>query len=228
MTSSSFAGALDRIGQVQAHLSGPASIGIAIAAIAAVALPWAWLVARHLTVMAHEAAHAALASGFGYKIKGIEFKPNADGATHTSGPSGGVGGFAIAFIGYLGPSAFGLGAAALISVGHIVAVLWLGLVALLAILVRLRWGFGVLTVVLAFAALLLVAVFGPVGMQVVTAYALTWFLLVSSVRIIGIRGTRASDAGKLRDMTHVPAGFWWGVWLLASLAALAFGATLLV
>jgi hypothetical protein len=63
--------------------------------------------------------------------------------------------------------------------------------------------------------------------QVLSAYAITWFLLVSGVRIIAEHGKDAGDAGILHKMTGIAASFWPIPWLLGSLAALVFGATLL-
>jgi hypothetical protein len=226
MSGSGLAAALDRIGQVQPHLSLAASLLLALVSVAAVA-PGAWLVTRHITVMAHEGAHATMGSAVGHKIDGIEFKLNANGATYT-GPGGGLSNFAITFAGYLGPSAFGIGAAELIKSGHIVAVLWVGLAALVAIMFMMRRSFGVITVILAIVTLFGLAGFATAGVQVATAYLIAWFLLISSIRIITIRGKDAGDAGKLSRMTRVPAGFWSRVWLVGSVAALVFGATLLL
>ena len=226
MSASTLAAAVDRIGQVQAHLSGPMSVLLALVAVVAVT-PVLWLVTRHITVMAHEGAHATVGSAVGHKINGIELNLNASGATHTSG-AGGLSIVTITFVGYLGPSAFGIGAAELIRSGHIVAVLWAGLAALVAIMFLLRRSFGVITVIIAAVLLFAVAGFATVAAKVATAYAIAWFLLVSGVRIIAIRGKNADDAGKLHGMTRIPAGFWSRVWLVGSLAALVFGATLLV
>jgi len=228
MSAAGLVASLDRIGQVQAHLSAPVSVLLAIVAVGAALTEGLWLVTRHITVMAHEGAHATVASVVGRKIDGIEFNLNATGATYHSGNSGAVSLFAVTFAGYLGPSLFGIGAAELIRVGHIVAVLWIGLAGLVAIMLTLRKSFGILTVILAILLLFLVAGFAVVGVQVLTAYFITWFLLVSSIRIITIRGEDAGDAGKLRDMTKIPPGFWSRVWLLGSIAALVFGATLLL
>jgi len=229
MTASALAASLQRIGQVQAHLSGPLSVLLALLAAAAAFVPWVWPLSRHITVMAHEGAHATMASAVGHKIDGIEFKRDARGATHFSGGAGGASGlFAIAFVGYLGPSAFGVGAAELIRTGYIVAVLWIGLAALVAIMLTLRRSFGIVTVLVALVLVFLVAAFATVEVQVVTAYALTWFLLVSSVQIIRIRGKDADDAGKLQGMTRIPAGFWSKTWLAGSVAALVFGGILLL
>ncbi len=224
MTASALAASLQRIGQIQGHLSAPLSVLLALVAAAAAFVPWVWPLTRHITVMAHEGAHATMASAVGRKIDGIEFKLDARGVTYHSGSAGGkAGSVAITFAGYLGPSAFGVGAAELIRLGYIVAVLWAGLAALIAIIVTLRRSFGIVSVLLALIAVFLVAGFATLEVQVVTAYIVTWFLLVSSVQIIRIRGKNAGDAGKLRGMTRIPAGFWSGTWLAGAVVALVFG-----
>lgn len=227
MTASALVASLARIGHIQPHLSGPAAVVLAIVAIGALA-PGIWLVTQHVTTIAHEAAHATVASSFGHKIDGVTFNFRAFGATAHHGPSGALGRNTITFIGYLGPSAFGILAAELISAGHSVAVLWIGLVVLLGILVSLRRSFGIVTVSVAFILLFLVAGFADVGFQVVTAYLIAWFMLASGVRMIRADGAGAGDAKKLVSTTRIPARFWSFVWLAGSLIALIFGATLLV
>jgi len=226
MTAASLGAALARIGQVQPRVSGTTAVLLAIVAIAAM-LPGIWHVTRHITVIAHEGAHATVGSALGRTVRGISLRRNADGATAVSG-GGRPGSAVIAAVGYLGPSAFGVGGAELIRSGHIVAVLWAALVALLAVMFVLRRGFGVLTVVVAFVFLMLLAGVASVRVQVMAAYALTWFLLVSGVRIVGFRGSGAVDAGILSDITRIPRGVWYAFWLLGTAAALAYGATLLV
>jgi Peptidase M50B-like len=227
MTASALAASLARIGQTQPHLPGPVVVALAIVAIGAVA-PGVWLVTQHVTTMAHEAAHATLASSFGNKIDGITFTPKAFGATSHHGPSGALGRNTITFIGYLGPSAFGVLAAELIKAGYSVAVLWIGLVGLLGVLVSVRKSFGLVTVSVAFILLFLVAGFASVGVQVVAAYLIAWFMLASGVRMIRTDGADATDAKKLLSATKIPAGFWSAVWLIGSLVALVFGGILLV
>ncbi|MGB6456903.1 MAG: M50 family metallopeptidase [Streptosporangiaceae bacterium] len=227
MTASALAASLARIGHVQPHLSGPVAVVLATVAIGALA-PGIWLLTQHVTTIAHEAAHATVASSFGHKIDGVTFNFRAFGATAHHGPSGALGRNTITFIGYLGPSAFGILAAELISVGHSVAVLWIGLVVLLGILVSLRRSFGIVTVSVAFILLFLVAGFADVGVQVVLAYLIAWFMLASGVRMIRADGADAGDARKLVSTTKIPARFWSAVWLAGSLVALIFGATLLV
>lgn len=149
MTASALSAALHRIGQIQPHLPAPVSVLLALAAAVAAFVPGLWEIARHVTVIAHEAAHAVI-------------------------------------------------------------------------------GFGVISVAVTFAALFLIAGFASVGAQVLTAYVLAWFLLMSGIRIIVIHGTEAADAALLRGMTRIPRGFWSRLWLLGAVSALIFGATLLV
>jgi Peptidase M50B-like len=228
MTAAALAAAVQRIGQVQPHLSGPGAVILAIVSLGATFFRAIWPITRHLTVLAHEGAHAVLASALGHKINGITVDRNGNGLTNHSGSSGALGLFSITFIGYLGPSAFGLGAAELIRIGHIVAVLWIGLAGLIAILFVIRKSFGILTVALVFLLLFAIAGFAAISVQVLTAYAVTWFLLVSGAWVIKDHGRNAADAGKLHERTKISPSFWSGIWQLGSLLALVFGAILLV
>jgi hypothetical protein len=224
MTASALVASLDRIGQVQAHISHSASVLLAMVACGAAFIPFLWPLTRHITVMAHEGAHATVASAMGRAISKIEFNSDATGATTHSGRRS----ILITFVGYLGPSAVGVGAAELIRIGYIVAVLWIGLAGLAAILASLRGSFGIVSVSVLVLLLFFVAGFAALQVQVITAYAVTWFLLVSGIQIIRIRGANADDAAKLRDMTWIPRSFWSVTWLIGAIVALFFGAAQLV
>jgi len=129
---------------------------------------------------------------------------------------------------YLGPSAFGIGAAELIRAGHIVAVLWIGLLCLLPVLYLARKSVGIVMVIAASVLLLVLLGAGSIDTQVVTAYAVAWFLLASGVRSVLDDGKAAGDARTLREMTGISRAFWPVLWLAGSVIALIFGATLLV
>ena len=115
MTASALAASLQRIGQIQAHLSGPWSVSLAILAIGAAFLPWLWPVTRHITTMAHEGAHATVGSAIGRQVEGMTFQANGFGATTLAG-KGVLGNLSTGIVGYLGPSAFGVGAAEMIRI----------------------------------------------------------------------------------------------------------------
>jgi hypothetical protein len=222
MTASALVASLQRIDQVQAHLSLPLSALLAILAFGAAFLSWLWPVTQHITTIVHEGAHATVSSALGRKVSGITVSSKAEGLTKFAG-GGSVGTAAVWIAGYLGPSLFGIGAAEMIKAGYIVAVLWIGLAGLLSILTMLRTSFGVLSAVAAFVLLFMIAGFASVGVQVVAAYAITWFLLVSSVKMIRIHGKANGDAKLLRGKTKIPHGFWWWFWLAGSVVALVFG-----
>lgn len=218
---------LARIGQVQAHLPGAVAAVIGVVALGAAVLPDIWFVTRHFQTVAHEAAHATVASAVGRKVHRVSIKPDGSGLTESSGADK-TGAVLTGVAGYLGPSGFGLLAAKLIQIGYSVAVLWLGIVLLLCMLVVTRKFFGVFTVLVSGALLFVVAIGTSLGAQVVTAYALAWFLLLSGMVVIRAHGTNAGDAGILRGQTRVPRGFWSLLWHLGALAALVYGAVLLV
>jgi hypothetical protein len=226
IAASSLGTELQRIGQVQGRLPGPTVVLLGLLALAAALLPGLRRVTQHVTTIAHEGAHATVASVAGRRISSVTIDHRGNGATRfTPGPRAGAAMAAVA--GYLGPSGFGLGAAKLIQLGHVVAVLWLGIAALIALMVPLRKSFGIVTVLGSAVALYLIARYATVGTQVGGAYVIAWFLLLSGVW--SIRADRVKpDADRLRELTSVPQGCWERVWLVGSLIALGFGAAMLV
>jgi hypothetical protein len=220
---------LDRIGQVQAHLPTMASVGMALFGVLAVVVPGLVRVAEHIDTIAHEGAHATVGSALGHKVTHIDLKFNGAAKTGIVSKSGSsLALFPSLFVGYLGPSGFGLGAAELIRVGHIIAVPWIGLIGLIPVLYLARKSLGILIAIAAFVALALLLGAGSVGLQEAAAYAITWFLLISGVMTITKHRSKATDAGLLKDMTGLPRGFWPPFWLAGSVAALIFGATILL
>jgi hypothetical protein len=224
---------MDRIGELQAPLPTTTSLAIGVAALGAVTVSAVWVMVRHVTVIAHEGAHAVLGSGVGGKVTSVTMRPNGSGLTKVGSLQGRGSTIAYLAIGYLGPSLFGLGAAKLISVHHPVAVLWLGLLALFILLLVLRNLFSLVCVILTGAALFLVARYAAIGAQVAVAYGIAWFLVLSGVRDalelrqILEREPGAGDAGKLKALTLLPTGFWSFLWLVGTVAALVVGGSLL-
>jgi hypothetical protein len=221
-------GALHGIVALQAHLPVSTSVLLGVAALGAVTLPGISLVTQHFNTMAHEGAHAAMGSVTGRRVTGVSLRGNGEGRTTLSRPRG-LGFLLAGVAGYLGPSVFGLAAAKLIEVGHIIAVLWLSLLALvcLAVMAR-RSGFGLAAVLASGIVLFLVARYAPLGAEIALAYGIAWFLLVSGVRVVVQHGRHASDAVILRQLTHVPPAMWAAFWLIGSGAALLLGGRWLV
>jgi hypothetical protein len=218
---------LSRIGQTQAPLPAATAVVIGLAALAAVGVQEVWMLARHVNTIAHEGAHAIVGSAIGQRVRGVKLQPNAAGATAMSGGPAAEN-FTIGLVGYLGPSAFGLGAAKLIELGHSVAVLWLTLLLLILLLVVLRGVFSFVPVLIIGGLVYIIARYGSVGEDSATAYAVAWFLLLSGVRVVFDHGVNAADAGKLAKLTHTRPGCWVWLWLIGSVLALAIGGILLV
>lgn len=217
---------LDRIGQTQPPLSAGTAVLIGLVVLALVMLP-TWLVVRHVNTIAHEGAHALMGSSTGWKIDRVRLRPNGTGKTDLSSTSN-SGRVVTGAAGYLGSSAFGLGAAKLISVGHAVAVLWLSLLLLAFLLTMVRNPFGVFSVVTTGFVLYLFARYAAVGAETVVAYIVTWFLLLSGLRIVVEHGPGAEDAGILAGITYIPRVLWCGLWLVGTTVALVLGGSLLV
>jgi hypothetical protein len=65
----------------QAPLPGPEAVLIGLAALAVVMIPFLWPLANQLDTMAHEGAHAVVASVLGFTVRGVTLDRNSDGAT---------------------------------------------------------------------------------------------------------------------------------------------------
>lgn len=205
------------------RLPWPLAVIIGLAALGAIILFWD--VVQNIDAMAHEGAHAFANSCMGGTTASVELKRGGAGKTYVIPAGAGIIGGAA---GYLGPSACGLIAAAMIHHGQVAAVLWTGVILLLVLLWLVRGFFGVVAVASLGFFLFLVASHGPEMLQATTAYALSWLLLLSGLRTAFEHGTGNEDAEFLRDRTHLPRILWAGLWLIGSILALAVGCTLLV
>jgi len=213
----------------QAPLPGLDAALIGLASLVVVVPEILWPLAEHLNVMAHEGTHAITGSILGFGIKGVEINPIAEGGTDYRRPTLGPRRVVTAFVGYLGPSAFGLAAAKLITLGHIIAVLWLAVIFLVLLLLHLAPpSFGFVSVPVAIALLYVLTRYASAGLQVVMAYAMTWVLLLSGVRVALQDGANAGDADTLTGITRLPRQLWALLWLAGTLGALYLGVRLLV
>jgi len=209
-----------------------------LVALAVVVVGPVWRTARHVITIAHEAAHGLVATLTGRRLDGIRLHSATSGLTISAGRPRGFGMVATTFAGYVGPGLVGLGAAWLLRAGYAVGLLWL-LVALLALLLlKIRNWFGLWSVLVAGAGLVLVSWFLPAEWQSAVAYAVTWFLLLGAVKpVIELhaqrargprRATRQSDADQLARLTGLPGLFWVFVFFLVTAGALVLGASWIV
>src|SRR5580704_17591180 len=202
------------MGLTQHPLSEADAVLVGLAALVVVFLDLGWRIVRHGTVMAHEGAHAVLGSLLFRNVSGIELNADATGATLMNG-GGCLGSVIVSFVGYVGPSLFGLGAARLIEFGHVAAVLWVALFLLGVLLIGLRRSFGMITVLLVAGLVFLVGHYTPVGAQMAASYGITWLLLLSGVRRVVEIGAGSADGANLRSLTGLPRLLWALLWLAA-------------
>ena len=212
----------------QTPLSGVAAVLIGLVVLAVVAVEATWAVVGHIDTMAHEGAHAIMFSLSGRGVKSIKIKPNADAETMPASGGGISSNLATGVVGYVGPSAFGLGAAKLIESGYILSMFWVALVLLAVLLLAVRLSFAFVSVPVAGVLAFFIARFAPMQTQVIAAYAVAWLLLLSGVRTIIEHGLKAKDAINLRKLTFIPKLLWSLLWLAGALAALAIGGRMLV
>lgn len=218
---------LEQITAVQARLPGSVAVLIGAAAATVVLLPPLWAASRYVYTIAHEGGHAFMGSLAGLRITGVTMETNGNGLTEVTGQRG-LGVVLFQFFGYLAPGALGVATAKLIQVGHIVAVLWLLLVALAVLLLSARGFFAWTCIIGAGFLLYEIARYGTLGTKVFAAYAVTWFLLISGVIVVLRHWRNEGDRALLKSSTGLPKWFWPPLWLIGSVAALLTGGVLLV
>jgi hypothetical protein len=207
---------------------------LALSAAVAVVLvlsPALWHRARHSVTIAHEGAHGLAALLTGRRLSGIRLHSDTSGLTVSAGRPSGPGMVLTAAAGYTGPGLFGLGAAALLSAGYAVGLLWalLGLLALL--LVQIRNWYGLWSVLVTGALVFGATWWLPAEGQAAFAHGVTWFLLLAAPKtVVELQAKRRrgggapdSDADQLARLTRLPGLIWVGVFLLVDVGALALG-----
>jgi peptidase M50B-like protein len=206
----------------------------AVIALVVVAYRPLWRVARNAVTIAHEGGHALIALLTGRKLRGIRLEFDTSGLTLSAGRPTGPGMMFTLLGGYIAPSLVGLAGAWLLGGNRITLLLWLTVLLLLLMLINIRNVFGVVSLLITGAIVFAVSWFASAQVQAVFAYVGVWFLLFGGVRpVFELQSLRSrgrmpeSDADQLAHVTHVPALFWVGVFLLVDLAALVVGAFLL-
>jgi Peptidase M50B-like len=203
-------------------------------ALAAVASPRAWRVARIVVTIVHESGHALVALATGRRLAGVRLYRSTAGVTESAGKATGPGIVLTSAAGYPAPPLLGLGAAALLSAGHLTALLLLSLVLLAGLLIAIRNAYGMLAVLVTGGAIAAVSLLAAPVVQAGFGYVMTWFLLLGGVRpVIELQGerrggTRRTDADQLARLTRVPGAVWVMIFGLLAVAALAVSARWLV
>ena len=234
-TPSSLTDALSRVAETQPE--PPREVVLAAAAVALVVVlsRRAWPLARTVITIAHEGGHATAAVLARRRLRGIRLHSDTSGVTLSHGRPSGPGMVFTAAAGYVAPSLAGAAYAVLLWADRITAALWLGVVALLVMLVFIRNVYGVVAVVGTGALVVGVAMFTEPRVQAAFAYAFAWFLLLGGVRpVIELQRLRSmrlapdSDADQLARLTRVPGLLWVAWFALVSVGAALAGGWLLV
>lgn len=206
----------------------------ALAGLLAVSFRPVWRVARNAVTIAHEGGHAFFALITGRRLRGIRLEFDTSGLTLSSGKPTGIGMMLTLLGGYIAPSLVGVLGAWLLGGNRITLLLWLAVLLLLVMLINIRNLFGVLSILITGAVVVIISLYASPHVQSVFAYAGVWFLLFGGVRpVFELQSLRnrgrlpGSDADQLAGVTHVPAIFWVGVFLVVNLAALVVGGFLL-
>ena len=214
--------------QVLAPLPGGTAALIGLGALMVVMVPFLWPIARHVNVMAHEGAHALAAVLLGFALETVILKREEGLTTYKAARDAILRLVTVSFVGYLGPSLFGLVAAKLIETGHVVTVLWLAIVLLVLLFFFLARSLGVVSVPVAVFLLVLVTRNAHAWLEELVVYGLTWLLLLDGVRIAVAHGVNASDAVNLHGRTHIHPRFWSLLWIAGTVLAVVIGGKWLI
>lgn len=202
-------------------------------ALALVLAPPTWPRVRLGVTVVHEAGHAVTAVLVGRRLQGIRLHSDTSGLTVSRGRPTGPGVVAMLAAGYLAPAAVGVGAALLLSTGRGIAMLWLLLLLMAALLVWVRNLYGLATLVLGGLGVGLLTWYGDPQVQAVIAYLIAWLLLLAAPRpLVELLGSgrnrrRTTDPDQLARLTRTPALVWTLLLLVANLAGLLLGAATL-
>ncbi|HUZ24244.1 MAG TPA: M50 family metallopeptidase [Streptosporangiaceae bacterium] len=210
-------------------------LGSGVLALAVVASSRVWPVARIVVTIVHEGGHALVALATGRRLAGIRLYRDTGGVTLSRGRPDGLGIAFTAAAGYPAPSLLGLGAAALLAVGHLTGMLLLSLALLAGIVIAVRNAYGMLAVLTTAGGVAAVCLFASAVVQAGFGYTMTWFLLLGGVRpVIELQRerrrdrTRRTDADQLARLTPVPGGAWVMIFGVFAVTALAISARWLV
>ena len=209
-------------------------LGSGALALAAVVSPRVWPLARNVVTIVHEGGHALAALATGRRLAGVRLYRNTAGVTYSAGRPDGPGIVLTAAAGYPAPSLLGLGAAALLAIGHLTGMLLLSLLLLAGLAIAIRNAYGMLAVLVTGAAIAAVCLLASPEVQAGFGYTMTWFLLLGGIRpVIELQRERrrdrtGSDADQLARLTPVPGTVWVVFFGLFALAAAAVSADWLV
>jgi hypothetical protein len=215
----------------------PLWLVVASAALALVIVASArvWPVARTVVTIVHEGGHALVALITGQRLIRVKLYRNTAGETLSTGKPDGAGVAFTAAAGYPAPSLLGLGAAALLAIGHLTGMLVLSLLLLAGLAVAVRNAYGMLAVLVTAAGVAAVCLYASPVIQAGFGYAMTWFLLLGGVRpVVELQRDRRrgragrSDADQLARLTPIPGGAWVAIFGIIAIAALAVSARWLV
>jgi Peptidase M50B-like len=209
-------------------------LATAAAAALAVLVSALWRFTRTVITITHEGGHALVAVLTGRRLRGIRLHSDTSGLTVAKGRPRGPGMVLTLAAGYLAPSLLGLGAAVLLGLGYVTALLWTAFVLLLAVLVMIRNWYGLLAVTVTAALVYVVSRYAAASTQEAVVYLAVWFLLLGGVKPVWEvarrrrGGQQRSDPDQLARVTGIPAPLWIILIGLINIACLAYGGALLL
>jgi len=211
----------------------PSRLAWAAALLAWVLAVPMYAVTTVVATVAHEGGHALVGTLLLQKVRAVRLQPDGGGVTEF-GPIPWLFNIFVSLAGYIGPSVFGLLAAALLLRGATEAVLWASLGFLFLMLFMVRGWFGLSLVPALMVVIFATATQVEPPLQVFFTYVWVWFLLIAPVEdmLVHIRQkiyeSSGSDTRTMQRLTLVPSELWSLIFLTGTIAALVYGGSLLL
>jgi hypothetical protein len=215
-------------------MSDPSRLNWTAAALAWILAVPLFLITKFVSVIPHEGGHALIGKLLFQRLKEIRFQSDGGGFTDFDPQPPWLFNILVGLAGYLGPSMFGLLAAEMLVRGWTRMVLWGSLLLLLVMLLAVRGVVGWITVPGLMVVIGYIAIKAEPPLQLLYTYMWVWFLLIAPVEQMfvflqaKIYNNNRSDAAGLQQLTRLPRELWALVFLAGTIAALVYGARLLL
>jgi hypothetical protein len=194
--------------EAAAALTGPVVAAAALVAVLLVLV--AYEAVGPVVTLVHEGGHMLVATLTGYRIKDFRVESGYSGGTSFARELGpGPANILTTLAGYTTPPLLGLGGAALLAAGEVLALLWIAVALLVLAWVKAEKEWTTFLVLLVAVAIGYVALYGTPVLQAAFATGLVFVLLIGGLRQ-ALRSTTDddSDAAYLQRDTFIPRIIW--------------------
>jgi hypothetical protein len=219
---------------VLAPVADPQRLAWTAAAIAWVLAVPMFYFTKYVSTVTHEGGHAAIAKMLLQKVLNIRIERGGNGETNFALRLPWLVDIPVTVAGHLGPSMFGLAGVWLLRRDLVGVTIWASIAFLLLMLFAVVGKIGWFIIPACVVGLYLIATEAEEPRRTLYTHIWVWFLLITAVQqLLLVIGNKAylvegSDFKVMEGLTKIPAEIWAVGFLVAAIAALAFGGAALL